>query len=716
MSSTIQIRDFLIKMGFDGAEVEKGLNDLEKTIGKFNKKLSNSTRGDARKSVAKVKSISDVDAALKKQNATIAKQTSLKKVIDRLDKAGVKGLGGLRNSSRGQNPVKLESARVKAVEMLRVAEKELRIEKVKAAKAAERVARANERAAKAASVHAGVEKLDKHKLNVKKPIITANKNIGPPLPPTEKFKARRESFGRRTDRAERNLPQTGDIHASLRGELDSIKRKYTEIGKAARRATSGNQLKRMADDMRDVNDRASTMISRSKKVTRSFTAQQFAVSSLRSSLTNLSRSYISLFAIAGAGIGTISLGQELMALKASLLGASGSSVQAAADLEYIKETSLHLGNSLTESAAGFAKMGTAARAAGLGTQDARDMFMAASEAAAAFNLSGAESQGVFRAFSQILSKGKLSTEELLQLGERIPIAFTAAADALGVSTEKLFKQIESGKIRSVEFLPNFSKSIRKYISDSGQLVESLKTSRVALGRFKTSFSVNVMDAFEAGADEGLAEFFRSLQGGLEKLNPLFKVLGRGFGFLMKLAGGLIRVLSFITTPFQLAARAVDNLSASMDGPVNKMGALQLAAKAVYEAFGLVRDIIYGVFGTLDIMLDALYDKLEKGPTVDTQEYKDKGFFEKFGDKQLYGNAVDTLLSSVGLQFGPQENEKSMASLASPKLPTSTSTGQVNNYHTWSVDATDPEKTGEDIKKAFDSEMDEMVTSSFATGY
>lgn len=688
MSSKINIRDFLLKLGFDGKEVEKGLKELEKPLKKFQKKLVGVSKTQAKASKAQTRAAKIQDAALKKQNATLAKQTSLKKVIDKLDAKGAKGLGGLRNSARGSNPVKLESARVKAVEQLRVLEKGIADQKVRGARAAERVA----------------------KVEAKVMPKKGNKS----------FEGQRESFARGASRTASKLPSTeqtiggAKIDPKFKSEIASIRAEYKKLAAAARTVGDRNGLRKLSDDMKDLNVRTQTAVRKNKKLTKGFVAQKFAVDSLKSSLTNMSRSYISLFAIAGAGIGTISLGQELIALKASLLGASGSAVQAASDLAFIKETSMHLGNSLTESTSGFAKMGTAARAAGLGTNEAREMFMAASEASAAFNLSGAESQGVFRAFSQILSKGKLSTEELLQLGERIPIAFTAAAEALGVSTEKLFKQIESGKIRSVEFLPDFSKAMRRYINDSGQLIESLKTSRVALGRFKTSFSLNVMDAFEAGADEGLAEFFTALSDGMAKLNPLFKLIGKAFGFMMKIGAAAIRLFSFIATPFQIVARVLDDISSGMDEPLHKMGMLKGAVWLVYEAFGMLKDGILFTFFALDAVLEGIYAKMEApiGVKINVEN-------PDVLDKIMASSPAELIQASLRKmsEVGPWGNTiKTFRTISEAGAAQAQSSTQVTNHNTFQVEATDPEKVGESIKDAFDKEMDNMVNASFATGF
>ena len=60
------------------------------------------------------------------------------------------------------------------------------------------------------------------------------------------------------------------------------------------------------------------------------------------------------------------------------------------------------------------------------------------------HLSAYESEGAFKALEQMLSKGKVSAEELRgQLGERIPGAFQIAARAMGMTTSELDKFMSS---------------------------------------------------------------------------------------------------------------------------------------------------------------------------------------------------------------------------------------------------------------------------------
>ena len=56
-------------------------------------------------------------------------------------------------------------------------------------------------------------------------------------------------------------------------------------------------------------------------------------------------------------------------------------------------------------------------------------------------------ESVFLAISQMISKGKVSAEELrLQLAERMPGAVNIFAKAIGVTTSELDKMLQEGKV------------------------------------------------------------------------------------------------------------------------------------------------------------------------------------------------------------------------------------------------------------------------------
>lgn len=106
--------------------------------------------------------------------------------------------------------------------------------------------------------------------------------------------------------------------------------------------------------------------------------------------------------------------------------------------------------SITEN---YVRISAAARDAGIAQADVRRLMEGVGSAAIALGLDVERVNGLFFAFEQVISKGRLSSEELRrQIGDRLPGAFAIAARAMGVTTAELDQLLEQGAISSVDFI------------------------------------------------------------------------------------------------------------------------------------------------------------------------------------------------------------------------------------------------------------------------
>ena len=141
---------------------------------------------------------------------------------------------------------------------------------------------------------------------------------------------------------------------------------------------------------------------------------------------------------------------------------------AAGALAFTKELSDRLGLSYTTLAGTFGGFTAAATAANVPIQVQKDLFAAVAKSAQSLGLSNDELQGSLLALQQIASKGTVSMEELRQqLGERLPIAFGAAANGLGVTQQELIKLVESGRLTAAEFFPALTKGLNELTAGAG---------------------------------------------------------------------------------------------------------------------------------------------------------------------------------------------------------------------------------------------------------
>jgi len=167
-------------------------------------------------------------------------------------------------------------------------------------------------------------------------------------------------------------------------------------------------------------------------------------------------------------------------------------------LKYLAELTDKYGTDLIGTTEAFAKFKASAAAVGVSIAEQERIFSNVGKAIASFGISGSEASLTLLGITQMMSKGKVSSEELRrQLGERMPVAMQAMAKAAGVSMSKLDKLLKEGKLYSAEIMGKFSDELAKLSGDTS--TDNLESS---LGRLKNSFtsladSLHVYDNFKA---------------------------------------------------------------------------------------------------------------------------------------------------------------------------------------------------------------------------
>ncbi len=197
-----------------------------------------------------------------------------------------------------------------------------------------------------------------------------------------------------------------------------------------------------------------------KSAERSAAALREGVQELAGSLTR----FFGLSATVGSftvfGKASLDAALNLDRLNKAFSTIEGSSARGAARLDYLREVSDRLGQNFyqtAEAAKGFF-------AATKGTQlegDAERIFEGFTEASTALGLTTEQYNRVLLAIQQMISKGKISAEELRQqLGEALPKAVQIFAQALGVETSVLDKMLERGEV-SIDVLSQVGTILHK---------------------------------------------------------------------------------------------------------------------------------------------------------------------------------------------------------------------------------------------------------------
>lgn len=186
----------------------------------------------------------------------------------------------------------------------------------------------------------------------------------------------------------------------------------------------------------------------------------------------------------------------------ALKNVSGSMAVFADNQRYLLDLAKKYGLEINALTGNYAKFTAAASISGMSMQEQRKIFESLSRAATAFGMSADDSNGVFLALSQMMSKGKISSEELrLQMGERLPIALQAMAKAAGTSVAGLDKLMKEGKLLSAEVLPKFADALNEMIPNVD--TDNLETS---LNRLQNAFTKLVNKTDIQGKYKGLIDW------------------------------------------------------------------------------------------------------------------------------------------------------------------------------------------------------------------
>lgn len=284
------------------------------------------------------------------------------------------------------------------------------------------------------------------------------------------------------------------------------------------------------------------------------------------------------FAAIRLGSGIFRAAAELQAINAALVAVTGSSDNAAMELEFVRSESNRLGLNLRAVSGDYAKLTAATKGTALEGEKTRQVFTSIVQAGTVLGLSSEKVSLALNAIQQIASKGTVSMEELRgQLGDQIPGAVPAFAEALGVSTEKLFEMVEANEVLATD-LPKLAEVLNRRFG--GGLEQATSSATAQLNRFRTA----VFDLQVAFADSG---FLSALTDGMEELaetmkDPEFRESMRELGATLATAlNAAVPVLQFIANHLGIATAGF--IALKLSGPA---ALLAIAGAATQAATGV----------------------------------------------------------------------------------------------------------------------------------
>ena len=214
----------------------------------------------------------------------------------------------------------------------------------------------------------------------------------------------------------------------------------------------------------------------------------------------------------------------------ALKNVSGTAGKLADNLKFVNDMAGKYGLEINALISNYAKFAASAQISGMALKDQRAVFESVSRSVTAFGLSADEANGVFLALSQMMSKGKISSEELrLQMGERLPVALQAMAKAAGTTVAGLDKLLKQGKLMSADILPKFADALNEMIPNVD--TDTLEGSINRLSNAFTKFTQST----------GIQDKYKSL---IEGITTLVQVAGEN---IKNIIVGIVAAIVFVIT-------------------------------------------------------------------------------------------------------------------------------------------------------------------------
>ena len=224
---------------------------------------------------------------------------------------------------------------------------------------------------------------------------------------------------------------------------------------------------------------------------------------------------------------------KLDTLQRALEAIAGSKAGGQNQLAFLRAEADRLGQSFETIADSYKSLFAAGVGAGWGSGDIQEVFTSILEAATVLGSSKQQVGGALLAIEQMISKGKVSMQELRQqLGNALPGAMQLAAKAMGVTSQELEEMLSNG-MRSEEFVRKFAKTLHEeYGNKATKTAHTLRAELERLGNAIFFLQTALLDGDNM---QGVAEAIREITRLIS--NPVFlkgiNEIGKLVAFLAK---------------------------------------------------------------------------------------------------------------------------------------------------------------------------------------
>lgn len=240
--------------------------------------------------------------------------------------------------------------------------------------------------------------------------------------------------------------------------------------------------------------------------------------------------------------GLVNTGSRIQLVQKSIEGLTKSTQ----DWQYIQQQAFKTGTEIEVVAKGYRNFFSSAKMAGFGKGGIQSMYADVLLATRAIGASTQQTEGALLALEQMISKGKVSMEELRrQLGNAIPGAFEIGAKAMNMTTAEFNDFVKAGKLASVEFVPKFIKALKDAYADGFKDIE--QTVSVAQVRLSNSWKLLQADIMSGETGKSFASALNTLRESLDspEFRQFIKYLGDIFNIIVKIFNFAIKNMRLV---------------------------------------------------------------------------------------------------------------------------------------------------------------------------
>lgn len=445
------------------------------------------------------------------------------------------------------------------------------------------------------------------------------------------------------ERLRQSLERTRQAQLRTQAQLQRLTAAQNQAAASANRLSiSQSQAAAAALRLQNLQNRA----------TASTNSHRTSLTGLIGSIRNLAYAYFSLGAAAQVFQNILKQTKALDTLTVAFNTTLGSTQATAQAQEYLLDISERFGTNLLGASQAYLKFSAASTQAGVSAEETQKIFTSVTKASSILGLGAERTSYVFLALEQIMSKGRLSTEELRrQLGEHLPGAFGIAAEAMGVTTAKLTDMLKKGEIASTDFLPKFAKQLER--AYGLEQVERIDNLAAAQERFNNELTLLVRDLDLSGV---FKDFFNTLASGVRFVREnteAFLALGKAILYV-GIAWAAWKIGAAITGMGSLT-KAVQALNLAMKA--NPIGVVLVATTALVASI----DILSKKFDSATLSRTALNNAIKDGvDNTKIQKIQTDRLVEAYGREQTSNEEKAKILKTLqdmGVDIIDQNKDK-----------------------------------------------------------